>query len=98
MNRFISLSVWGLVLTELVVFLLSLIRYLTGIGGGFDPNLFVGIALLAFLGFSIAAFISFIIVLIHTLRRRDIEIPKAVCVVSLLLWIPATIASSSIGV
>ena len=98
MTRFISISFFGLFVSELAVFLLSLIRYLTGIGGGYDPNVFVGIALFALLGFTIAAFISVIIVLIHALRRRDIEIPKAVCVVSLLLWIPATIASASLGV
>jgi len=96
MTRFISISILGLLLSELAIFLLSFIRRFSGSVSTSDVDPLGGIAIFTFLGFSITAFMSLIIIVLAVFKQKAINYNFILLILTVLLWTPAVIALLSI--
>jgi len=92
MTRFISLSVFGLLFSELAVFLIALIRGMTKTHVVGDKDLLGAIAIFGFLIFSFLMAISFVVILVSIFRKQPIKPPMVWLVFAAILWVPANIA------
>jgi uncharacterized membrane protein YidH (DUF202 family) len=96
MSRFITLSVFGLLLSEIAIFLLVFVRSKTDTIIAGDKDLLGAAVIFSFLIFSLFVIISTLTIIIAIFKKNKVTHPKIWFVLSLVLWVPANIAFLSL--
>lgn len=92
MTRFITLSSFGLLLSELAIFFLAFIRRLSDSPVGSSKDLLGAAAIFGFFIFSLLMVFSFVFILISIFKKRPIKPQIIWLAIAVILWIPANIA------
>ena len=97
MNRFITLSTFGLLLSEIAIFLLALIRRVTNTHLIDDKDFLGAVVIYSFYIFSLFVVLSLIIIIISIFTKKTVTHWTLWLAIVLILWIPANIAMLSLS-